>query len=158
VKTILEGHEREVAEWIADRCPHLELVTPYTAIGLVSGGELIAGVMYDNYTRIGIEMHARVDKGALTRLFVSEAFGYPFLQLNVRRVGARVPATNAASRGLVEHLGFVLEGTIRQILKGGEDLIIYGMLESECRWLETYGISRRTGSTRTLAAERAWCV
>jgi RimJ/RimL family protein N-acetyltransferase len=139
---IVGGRDLEVAEWVADRCPHLELEVhdgkpQFTAIGWERRGELVAGVVYDGYTRINIDMHVAAEGVRwLTREFLGEAFRYPFVQLSVRRVTGKVPATNAAARRFDEHLGFTYEGTIRQALPGGEDLIVYGMLKSECRWLE----------------------
>lgn len=47
---------------------------------------------------------------------------------------ALVDADNDKSRKLVEHTGFVQEGLMRQAALSG-DVIVYGMLHRECRWL-----------------------
>lgn len=137
MRQIVAGRDQEVAEWICDRVPELELSTPYTAIGLAKDGELIGGVLYDTYTRINIDMHAAGVPGKrwLSPYSMGEIFRYPFRQLGVKRVTARVRAKNAVARKLVEQAGFVLEGVVRQALPGGEDCCIYGMLREECRWL-----------------------
>jgi hypothetical protein len=48
-----------------------------------------------------------------------------------------------------QRLGFVYEGCIRQILSNGDDLLIYGMLREECRFLKV-GLNhgRKQYSTR----------
>jgi RimJ/RimL family protein N-acetyltransferase len=35
-----------------------------------------------------------------------------------------------------EHLGFKREGLVRRGADDGTNLILYGMLKEECRWLE----------------------
>lgn len=134
---------RLIAEWVADRCPYLELEERngrpiYSALGWMGeDGQLRAAVVYDGYTRINIDMHIAAEPGAtwFVPFFVGEAFRYPFEQLNVRRVTAKTPANNAASIKFGRALGFRPEGRIRQALPGGVDLCIFGMLRDECRWL-----------------------
>jgi RimJ/RimL family protein N-acetyltransferase len=63
------------------------------------------------------------------------AFAYPFLQLGCRRVTARVPVSNTRARRLVEGAGFALEGLMRSAAQDGGDVLIYGILKQECRWV-----------------------
>jgi hypothetical protein len=53
----------------------------------------------------------------------------------MRRVGASIAADNTKSIRFCKHLGFVREGRIREGAKAGLDLLIFGMLRSECRFL-----------------------
>jgi hypothetical protein len=146
VKKVLADNDERVARWVADRLPRLELgSTPYTAIGLVGPtGHLVAGVVYDTYIGTSIDMHVAAVPGKrwMTRKFLGEAFRYPFLQLGVRRVTGRVAADNAAAIEFDTRLGFQLEGRVRQLLDDGQDLLIFGMLREECRWLKT-GLKRQ---------------
>ena len=133
------GHRTSgaLAQWILSHCPYLELDSPYSALGWGDERRIVAGVLYDNFTRVAIDVHvAAVGKPWLPG-FLRETFRYPFLQLGVRRLTAKVPALNLPSRRFVEALGFVLEGTVRKVLRDGNDCCIYGLLRSECRWLET---------------------
>lgn len=133
---IISGLDLEVAEWVADRCPHLSLDTPYTAIGWKTGDALTAGAVFDNYTRINIDTHIAIADKRVSRLFLGECFRYVFGQLGVKRITARVARSNRASIVFCLSLGFKAEGICREALSGGEDLCIYGMLACECRWLE----------------------
>ena len=54
-----------------------------------------------------------------------------------RRVTARVPVANMRARRLVEGAGFVLEGLVRSAGPDGGDVLIYGMLKEECRWVSS---------------------
>lgn len=135
MKRILAGQDERVMEWMRARLPFEQSEIPYTAIGLLTEvGTLCAGVMYEYFTRV--DVHAHIVAERLTRHFIGEAFRYPFLQLGVRRITVPVVATNARAIGFVEGLGFVHEGTMRKRWRDGSDLLIYGMLRAECRWLE----------------------
>lgn len=144
---IVAGYDRDVAEWVQERLPLLELEERdgrplYTAIGWADDtGRLVAGVVYDTYTRISIDMHIAGVGAWWNPIFSREAFRYPFEQLSVKRVTSRTAADNTVGLRFVKAIGFTYEGRIRQALPGGKDLIILGMLKSECRWLGvgTYG-------------------
>jgi len=118
------------------RTRHLTTDTPYTAIGLEQDGMIIAGVLYDNFTRVNIDAHiAGEGRRWMTKRFLGEMFRYPFVQLGVARITCRIAASNADSLRLCQHMGFTWEGRIREALPDGEDLLILGMLRRECRWL-----------------------
>jgi RimJ/RimL family protein N-acetyltransferase len=140
MRRIIGNQDERVARWVAARMPIFEFgSTPYTAIGLADQtGALLAGVVYQNYTKTDIHMHVAALPGKrwCCRAFIGEGFRYPFEQLGCRRVTGLVPAKNLEAQHFDEHLGFVLEGRVRDILPDGDDLIIYGMLREECRWLE----------------------
>lgn len=136
---IVSEPAHEIAHWLASRVQHFEVgSSPYTAIGLRDDrGHLVAAAVYDNFTRINIDTHIAIEhRRALTRHYLGEILRYPFEQLRVERITGRVAASNAASRRFCEHVGFVEEGRCRRALPGGEDLIVFGMLRTECRWLE----------------------
>jgi RimJ/RimL family protein N-acetyltransferase len=137
-KIILADDDERVAEWVAGKIPGFNLgVTPYTAIGLANElGDLIAGVIFDNYTRQNINLHvAAIGRRWMTKEFLCEVFRYPFIQLGVQRVTGLVPITNGRAVNFDLRLGFTHEGTMRAFLPDGEDLLILGMLREECRWL-----------------------
>jgi hypothetical protein len=72
----------------------------------------------------------------MNRAFLGEGFRYPFEQLGCKRVTGLVPARNEVAARFDEHLGFIYEGRIRQVLPNGDDLLVYGMLREECRFLQ----------------------
>jgi RimJ/RimL family protein N-acetyltransferase len=150
---VIGNQDERVAQWVAARMPIFEFgSTPYTAIGLAdSSGSLLAGCVYQNYTKTDIHMHlaALPGKRWLCRAFLGEGFRYPFEQLNCRRVTGLVPGRNEVAQQFDEHLGFTLEGWVRHILPNGDDLLIYGMLREECRWLNVgRNHGRKQHSTR----------
>ena len=106
------------------------------SIGVIEDGEIVGGVVYSMYTGNGIMMNvASSNRRWLTRTFLRAAFAYPFKQLGCTRVSGLVRVDNADAQRFDEHLGFVREGLIRRGDDDGTDLILYGMLREECRWL-----------------------
>jgi RimJ/RimL family protein N-acetyltransferase len=106
----------------------------FQAIGHEKGGVLIGGVVYNDYSACDISMSFAGEGNWLTRKFLRTMFAYPFLQLGVRRVTGHVSVDNVKSLRLAERMGAKREGVMRDALPTG-DLVIFGMLRSECRWV-----------------------
>lgn len=121
------------------------------AIGLEQHGELIAGVLFDQYNGKSICMHvAAVGPNWLTREYLAVCFDYPFNQAKVTKILGLVDSKNTLARRFDEHLGFRLEATIEDAGKDG-DLLIYSMTRQQCRYLKEMGIQngRQIFSTST---------
>nr|DAF30653.1 MAG TPA: acetyltransferase [Caudoviricetes sp.] len=126
-----------VSKFVSDRIPGNDEFSPTDAnLGLLKGGKLVAGVVFNMYTGTGICMHVAAEgKDWMSREFLRATFRYPFVQLGCRRVTGLVRTDNLAAQKFDEHLGFKREGLIREGDDDGCDLILYGMLAKECRWL-----------------------
>lgn len=70
-----------------------------------------------------------------TREFLRTAFSYVFDDCGCHRCTVRVREDNTQSLELVKRLGWKQEGVLREAVKTGENLIIFGMLRQECRWI-----------------------
>ncbi len=136
MKTVIYGQDERVCAWVSEKIRENDFIFA-RAIGLEQDGELIAGVVYENYTGKNITMHVAAVPGKrwLNREFLFRSFAYPFLQLDCNRVTGLVRADNLEAQKFDEHLGFKKEGLLRQACEGGTDLILYGMLKTECRWI-----------------------
>jgi hypothetical protein len=108
------------------------------AVPITRHGILIAGIVWHSY-----DARAKNIEGAIassspywaSRRVLRFAFEIPFKALGCRRVTARCNASNTKSRRLLERLGFQLEGLLRQAAHDGGDVLIYGLLKEECRFL-----------------------
>lgn len=120
---------------------------PFTAIGLIDANEILAAVIYNDFYEVGCAIHIAAVPGRrwMTRELLRAAFYYPFVQLGFTRLTGYVPAKNWEARRLDEHLGFQREGLLRQMLPD-DDVVVYGMLASECRFIN-HGQTRNTAST-----------
>jgi len=89
---------------------------------------------FERYTGDDIEMHYGGEPGFLTRKFIRSIAIYVFRQLGCNRLTGRVPAFRPKGAEMALRIGFTHEGTLRQAING-EDVLIFGMLKEECRWL-----------------------
>lgn len=111
----------------------------FTALILEKDLEIQAVVYYTDWApgnSIDVHLAAIPGRRWLTRPFLSAAFRYPFLELGVRRMGATIAANNADSLRWTKHCGFIQEGVKRKAGQNGIDLIIFGLLREECRFLD----------------------
>ena len=139
-KIVGNDHARAMA-WAKDKWPDMAPDHdwgPFTTLHLERGLDITAVVVYNQYIlATNIDIHvATLDRGRwLNRSFLHAVFAYPFEQLGVRRVTARIGANNPKARKFLESLGFTHEGTIRQGWEADVDLLVFGLLKNECRFL-----------------------
>lgn len=141
---LLYGHDAEVAQWVGWRIPYVATrlqrnptdppFGPCKAIGVLNaGGELVAGVVYQNYDPDfrNIELSfASTTRNWLTRDIVRALLRYPFEQLGCMRVTGVTPRRATSARQFLDRFGFKREGCVRFGF-GNDHAIISGLLRSE---------------------------
>ena len=132
---LIYGQDETLIEW-AQKIIGCKFRADATAIGRASDGEILAVAVFDGFSECDCNIHIASDGSghALSRGFLTAAFAYPFIQLNMRRVTGLVPASNTKALKFDYHLGFVFEGRCRNALPN-DDIIILGMLREECPFL-----------------------
>ena len=110
---------------------------PERTAGIAVLGDHGAGtVLYTEYhPQTSIVMHAAGKGNWLTRETLAIFFGYPFHDLELRRITTYVARRNKVARAFNSKLGFIQEGCLRKAAETGDHLMVYGMLNHECRWL-----------------------
>ena len=138
MKSVIYGQDERVLKWVGDRTDEDDFGPGSIAIGLEEDDELIAGVAFNMYTKASICMHVAAMPGKrwMTKDFLWRSFAYPFIQLGCNRVTGLVREDNLAAQRFDEHLGFKREGLLRRACTDGQNMILYGMLREDCRWLE----------------------
>lgn len=132
---LLVGYDRDVARWVGERLG-IASFDPCTAIGVCNEDGLIAGVVYNGYREVNIEMTiASSSPRWCMRGILAGLFWYPFEQLGLARVTAIAERSNQPVRAFLGRLGFREEGVMRRAFRNGNDAVIYGMLREECRWI-----------------------
>ncbi|MDZ7355871.1 MAG: GNAT family N-acetyltransferase [candidate division KSB1 bacterium] len=136
MRRLVFNEDDRVTKWVFERLPYSNDHTPCTALGLESNGQLIAGVVFNSYNGFDINITLAAEHGRIWARpqWICAVFSYVFLQLQCRRCTVHVAFENEASRRVIEGLGFKYEGLLRDALPG-DDVVIYGMLKSECRYL-----------------------
>lgn len=116
----------------------VNVVSDMKGLGLERDGELVAGVLYENWSGPNVWMHVAAVPGSrwLNREFLRYCFHYPFMELGCSRVSGYVEASNEAARRFDEHLGFKPEAVLKGAATDGGDVILYVMWRDECRFLK----------------------
>lgn len=106
--SIITGAKR-VAPWVSKKMFGARFKAD-EAIGLEIDGEIVAGVVYEDWNGASFVCHIAADK--MTPGFIGAIFHYPFVHCGAKKVIAPVPESNTESVAFVEKLGFRLEHRI----------------------------------------------
>lgn len=148
VGSVVYGADREVGEWAAERIPGGYLGPDAKALGVVKNGNLIAGVIYDNFNGVNVEMSIATEPGSFwaDRSTLHSVFHYPFVTMGCEAVTISVAMSNVKSLNLVTKLGFEPEAIIGFAARDGSSLLILKMFKDKCRWIDYGQATRRIGT------------
>lgn len=140
VGNVIFGFDDEVAQWVAEKIPNYTPEINATALGVVEGGEIVAGVVYERWNGVHVEASiAAVGKKWATRKTLFRLFYYPFEQLGCEAISVLVPSTNLSSLNLATGLGFEAEAYIKFAAHDGSSLIVLKMFRDKCKWIQNHG-------------------
>jgi RimJ/RimL family protein N-acetyltransferase len=127
-----------VSEWLAE-LTGCAIPDKGSAIGKLNADcdEIVAGVMYENYTGASVTATIAVTGGKASKDFLAAIFDYPFEQLGVKKIFAFVSDKNERSKSVVQRAGFVEEGRIKDYYDGA-DAIVFACYRETCRWLTVH--------------------
>lgn len=102
-----------------------------------ASNEFIGGVVVTNFRQYDCELACAAETSlAWSDRVLRAVFRYAFFQLGVVRCTSITKKGNRRARSFLEALGFQLEGNLRRAYDGKHDALIYGLLASECRYLD----------------------
>ena len=128
----------ELLDWAEHRNPARRFRSDARAIGMRSNGQLRAVTVYDSWSGNDCLIHVASDgrPNWFTREYAIRTMAYPFNQCQLHRISCLISITNMKSiRFTLQFGGWVHEGTQREAGYAGEDLLLFGMLKEDCRWL-----------------------
>lgn len=133
----LYGEDDRLIEWVQSRIPNCLFREDATTIGLERDGSVRGAVIFDTFSPTSCFIHLASDGSRrwITRELIQRVFAYPFIQLALPRVNCVVSETNHDSLRLTRHFGWKQEGVLREAGSEGEDLVLFGMLRRECRFI-----------------------
>lgn len=123
-----------IGPWVSDGVGATWVKDSGSAIGWLKNGELVAGVIYEQFNGANVFCHIRGEGNWANRTFLRVIFDYPFNQLKVNRITACVGDSNLKSQALVEQMGFELECKLARAIPDG-DLLVYRMFRENCKYL-----------------------
>jgi RimJ/RimL family protein N-acetyltransferase len=138
----------EVGAWIAAHLESSFAPGSFEAIGLQRAGQLVAGVLYEQWNGSSIVTHIAIT-GRITPSFVAAIFDYPYNVCGVRKIIAPVWSDNARCIALVTNMGFREEARIVDATPTG-DIVLFTLTKTDCRFLEArYGKKAAHAAART---------
>lgn len=135
-RTYIYDRRDELLAWAQTRIRGWAPREDAVAIGCEVEGRLVGVVVFDTHSPTTCFMHiAAGERRWLSKEFIVAVMAYPFLQVGYPRISCMVSETNALSLRLTRLFGWKEEGRMRQAGIDGEDVLIFGMLRNECRFL-----------------------
>jgi len=112
------------------------------AVGVLKENKLIAGIVYNNQhdyadgKPLSVEMSIyTIDKSWCSRHTLRTLFQIPFIQYNLERVQTHCSSIDEGVIMFNKRLGFKIEGLHPKAWPLGGDSLSWGMLKSECKWI-----------------------
>ena len=134
-------HGDAVGHWVAAQTDGAYFSPMSQAIGLVRDGEIVAGVIYENWNGKSITCHIAF-LGRLSKAFLALAFRYAFVTCGAAKIIAPVMSDNEKAMRLVQKMGFREEARITDAAPQG-DIVLLTMTSETCRFLRgRYGQER----------------
>lgn len=107
---------------------------PYTSMGFVKDGNIVAGVVFHRWTVCDVEMGVAMEPGGLSRSALKEIADYVFRRESKRRMTVITPNSHKAAKAAATRVGFKFESVLRDYFPD-ENGVMYRMTRHDCRWL-----------------------
>jgi RimJ/RimL family protein N-acetyltransferase len=124
-----------VSKWVAQQVGHIGSWGEYYAIGIEADGQIVAGVVINNYNGANATCHIAISKR--TKLLVELFYhvcNYAFNHCKLKRLTGMVPSNEPKILAFDKHLGFEEEFVMKDGAPGA-DMHVLVMRPDTCRWL-----------------------
>lgn len=131
------NEKERVGKWVADRVEQTASWGSFYAMGAERNGELVAGIVCNNYNGSNATAHIAVEKPGKDMIALFRAFcEYAFNHCKLRRITGMVPSDMPDVLEFDRHLGFEYEFLMKDAGPDGADLHVLVMRPETCRWLK----------------------
>lgn len=139
IQYLFDESER-VGKWVADQINDDCHWGNFYAMGVEKDGELVAGVVINEYNGSNAVCHIAISKPGkyIIGLFRYVA-DYAFNHCKLNRLTGMVPSNKPDVIAFDKHLGFEEEFVMKKAARGGHDLHILVIWPETCRWLKDRG-------------------
>ena len=153
-RRLLFGFDPGVAAWVCERIPHVRDFGPCAAIGVMTGGRLVAGVVYHDYQPDfgSVQLSMAADSSTWARReLIAGLLHYPFEQLGCWSVFTLTPEDNKKAVKVNEHIGFKKKTILPHAFGKKRHAVFCQMLKPD--YIDRYG--DLNGEIQPIAAARA---
>lgn len=124
-----------VGEWVAHKVGQNADWGSFYAMGVERDGELVAGVVFNNYNGANATCHIAIDKFTKAIIPLFEAVcDYAFNHCKLKRLTGMVPSNEPDILAFDKHLGFEEEFVMKDGAPGA-DMHVLVLWPDKCRWL-----------------------
>ena len=131
---VFDQKER-VGAWVAQRTEQTCDWGGFYAMGLEQDGEIVAGIVMNNFNGANATCHIAVDKPSKAMIRLLQEFcHYAFNVCKLKRITGMVPSNEPKIIAFDKHLGFEEEFVMKDGAMGA-DMHVLVMRPDTCRWL-----------------------
>lgn len=120
--------DERVARYVSEKC-QCQLMPPFTAIGIETGGRIVAGVVFNNFSARDVEVTVAGERGAFTKGFIRAVGEYVFRALDCTRMSITTRSHEVCD--FARRLGAHAEGIKRDRYGEGQDAFLFGILRKD---------------------------
>jgi RimJ/RimL family protein N-acetyltransferase len=136
MSTLLFDQKDRVGAWVAQQVGQDTGWGDFYALGVEMGGEVVAGVVFNNYNAVNATAHIAIAKPCkAAREMIRHAFRYAFVECGLKRLTGMVPVSEPKTIAFDQHLGFEPEFIMESAAFDGGGLQVLVMWPDKCRWL-----------------------
>lgn len=134
--SLVFNDKHRIGAWVANQVEQTASWGDFYAMGIDHQGEIVAGVVVNNYNSVNATCHIAVAKPTreLPEL-LRHVCQYAFRQCGLKRLTGLVPASKQKVLAFDKHLGFEEEFVMRCAADDGGDMIVLVLWSDKCRWL-----------------------
>lgn len=131
---VFDQKER-VGAWVAEKVGQAAEWGSFYAMGVEADGEIIAGVVFNNFNGANATCHIALDRFTKSIIPLFEAVcDYAFNCCGLKRLTGMVPSNEPHILAFDKHLGFEEEFVMKDGAPGA-DMHVLVLWPDKCRWL-----------------------
>ena len=128
--------KHRVGAWVAEQTGQTGGWGDFYAMGAERNGEIIAGIVFNNYNGSNATCHIAITKPGKYMPHLFRKFcDYAFNVAGVNRLTGMVPSDMPNVLKFDKHLGFEEEFVMKQGAPGGADMHFLVLWRDKCKWL-----------------------
>lgn len=136
-KRLVFDDKERVGQWVADMVEQTTSWGSFYAMGIESGGELIAGAVFNGFNDSNATAHIAISRtNKLLPKFLYHCTYYAFIYCGLNRLTGLVESDNKKALAFDKRIGFEHEYTMKKGGSDGQDLEVLVMWRDTCPWIK----------------------